>query len=412
MLNFVAMNIELSEYISLDINVWAWAILPAAALFGAVMCRLLCRRLGMISNQVLDNDMEPIPEEGYPSVSVIVYCQGNSGNLQKLLPEILEQDYPGAIEVIVVNDEKNAATEDVVSLLERKYHNLYMTFAPNQTHALSRKKLSITLGLKAARNEFVVLTSGNCRIESEIWLRLMMRHAIAGKDVILGRSRLSTVDEEGSITAAQLGVMARFDREWNLVRWLGGAVAGHPFMGDGNNLAYRRDMFFSNKGFSKTLNLRYGDDDVFVSEIADEENTAVELSPDACVLDVDTMPEYIHGVMKTRRLFTSNFLPRSAYRYMGAISLMNWLMLLCCVAGAVIAMPSFVGCLSGMVILSGAWIPVMFMWRRCGRYLTQYRPACFMAPFLMLARPFYNLKYKMRARKEKGDNYTYYLDRK
>ncbi len=412
MLNFVAMNMGLAEYFSLDISVWAWVALMGGALCGLVMCLMLLRRLGAIDSKVLCDDMEPIPDDGYPSVSVIVYCQGNSGNLQSLLREILEQDYPAAMEVIVVNDEKNSATEDVVSVLERRYHNLYMTFAPNHTHALSRKKLSITLGLKASRNEYVVLTSGNCRIGSDIWLKLMMRHAIAGKDVIVGRSLLSSLDDEGMPVAAELKRMSRFDREWSLVRWLGAAVAGNAFMGDGNNLAYRRDLFFANKGFSKTLNLRYGDDDVYVSEISDGENTAVELSPDACVMDVDTMPEYIHGVMKTRRLFTSKYLPRGAFRYMGGISLLNWLMLFCCVAGAVLALPGLVGCAAGFVILAAAWIPVMFRWRRCGRSLLQYDPVCFTAPFLMLCHPFYNLKYKIKAHKEKGDNYTYYLDRK
>lgn len=411
MLNFVAMNMELTEIFSIDICLWAWVALATGLLCGVLCCVLLWRRLGSVVEQVRHDDNEPIAETGYPSVSVIVYCQGSSENLRRLLPEIFEQDYPSEMEVIVVNDEKSVATEDVVSLLERKYHNLYMTFAPNQTHALSRKKLSITLGLKAARNEYVVLTSGNCRIESKIWLKLMMRHTIEGKEVVLGRSRLSTVDDEGVITAAKLGRMARFDREWSLIRWLGSAIKGRAFMGDGNNLVYRRELFFANKGFSKTLNLKYGDDDVFVSEISTKENTAVELSPDACVMDVDTMPEYINGVMKLRRMFTSKYLPRRAYRYMGFVSLLNWLMLLFCVAGAVMSLPSLAGSVTAIVILLGVWIPLMFRWRSCGRSLEQYRPLCFTAPFVMLMRSVYNLVYRYKARKERGKNYTYYLSR-
>ena len=76
------------------------------------------------------DDEEPLPAGGYPSVSVVVYSQTDATNLRTLIPQILEQDYPAPMEVIVVNDEGSEQTESTVSELELRYSNLYMTFAP------------------------------------------------------------------------------------------------------------------------------------------------------------------------------------------------------------------------------------------------------------------------------------------
>lgn len=403
------MNTDFLKYLDFDIPPIAWILLALTALCGFLSCLLLCRRLRAIRSKVQADDSDPIPETGYPSVSVIVCAQSNGKNLPVFLREILNQDYPGEMEIIVVNDEHDVATEDAISLLERQHHNLYMTFAPAGTHALSRKKLSVTLGLKAARNQYVLLTCGNCRIENNIWLKLMMRHTISGADIVLGRSRLSVIGPTDDIEPAHLSPTHRFSRQWDLVRWLGAAALGHPFMGDGNNLAYKRELFFENKGFSNSLNLRNGDDDVFISQIAKGRTVALELSPDACVMDVDTMPDYIHSVMKRRRMFTAKHLPRAAFRHMGAIVLLNWLALTLGISATLLALPSPIAAIATLAILLACWIPMMFAWRRCGRSLMQFRPSCLRAPLLTLFLPFYNLRYLLQLRKETSDHLTYHL---
>lgn len=65
------------------------------------------------------------------------------------------------------------------------------------------------------------------------------------------------------------------------MRYLGFALGGHPYMGIGRNLAYRKQLFYDQKGFSAHLNLRRGDDDLFVNQVAHGENTRVETDPEA-----------------------------------------------------------------------------------------------------------------------------------
>jgi hypothetical protein len=60
------------------------------------------------------------------------------------------------------------------------------------------------------------------------------------------------------------------------MQYLGMALRGLPYMGVGRNLAYRRSIFFENKGYGAHNHLISGDDDLFVNSNATADNTVVE----------------------------------------------------------------------------------------------------------------------------------------
>lgn len=171
-----------------------------------------------VAQKVAEDNETPLPDspDAYPSVSVIVYSEDDAQNLEILLPQILEQDYPAMMEVIVVNDGAVGSTKDVIAQLEQRYSNLYMTFTPLESRSLSRKKLAVTLGIKAARYETVMLTTGNCRIESPIWLKSMMRHFINGKEIVLGYATPVMLEDSVSTIKRRHS----FDTVWSAVEYL------------------------------------------------------------------------------------------------------------------------------------------------------------------------------------------------
>ncbi len=57
------------------------------------------------------------------------------------------------------------------------------------------------------------------------------------------------------------------------MQYLGMAIRGVPYMGVGRNMAYRRSVFFANKGFGSHKHVVSGDDDLLVNNIAKGENT-------------------------------------------------------------------------------------------------------------------------------------------
>ena len=84
------------------------------------------------------------------AISVIIATHNQADALRRNLPRILEQEYE-RFEVIVVNDASTDDTEDVLKTLELKYANLHHTFTPSGARHISHKRLSLTIGIKAAQ---------------------------------------------------------------------------------------------------------------------------------------------------------------------------------------------------------------------------------------------------------------------
>ena len=234
---------------------------------------LLYNRIHIRSRAVKRSDIHFSQE--LPPLSVIIYAREEVENLRRNLTAVLEQDYP-QFEVIVINDGNTDESEDYLTLQGEKYPNLYHSFVPSSSRYISRKKLAITLGIKASKYDWLVFTEANCLPESNQWLRTMARNFTSRAQIVLGYSGY----ERGK---GWLHKRVSFDNLFTSMRYLGYALAGKPYMGIGRNMAYRKELFYSQKGFSAHLNLQRGDDDLFINKTATSENTRVETDANAVV---------------------------------------------------------------------------------------------------------------------------------
>lgn len=209
-----------------------------------------------------------------PGVSVIVCAHNEETNLQDYLHTLLNQDYP-TFEVIVVDDGSEDNTYTILEQYIQQCPKLYHTFVPHGARLISRKKLALTIGIKAANYEYILLTDADCRPESRSWIREMMSgFQNENTEIVLGFGPYFE----------KKGLLNRFicyDTLFSGLQYMGMAKSGHPYMGVGRNLAYRKDTFFSNNGFHGLLNERAGDDDLFVNKVATRTNTRVICSKDA-----------------------------------------------------------------------------------------------------------------------------------
>lgn len=233
----------------------------------------LYNRIHLRSRAVKRNNVHFSQE--LPPVSVIICAREESENLRRNLTAVLEQDYP-QFEVIVINDGATDESEDYLTVLEDKYPHLYHSFVPDSSRYISRKKLAVTLGIKASKYDWLVFTEANCRPQSNQWLRLLARNFTPHTQVVLGYSGY----ERGK---GWLHKRVAFDNLFTSMRYLGFALAGSPYMGIGRNLAYRKELFYREKGFSAHLNLQRGDDDLFINHVAAAGNTRVETDANAIV---------------------------------------------------------------------------------------------------------------------------------
>ena len=221
-----------------------------------------------------DNGSLPFTNETHP-VSVIIYAHDGTLSLRQNLTAILNQDYP-QFEVIVIKDGHNDESEDYLTAMEERHDNLYHSFVPDTSRYISRKKLAITLGIRASKYEWIILTDANCTPQSDQWLRLMARNFTSNTQIVLGYSGYEK--EKG-----KLNRNISFDNLFTAMRYLGFALNGHPYMGIGRNLAYRKDLYYHQKGFTAHLNLKRGEDDLFVNQAATSENTRVETDSQAAM---------------------------------------------------------------------------------------------------------------------------------
>ena len=214
-------------------------------------------------------------------VSVIITARNESENLQKFLPIVLEQEYPN-FEVIVVNDASQDASDEVLRSLKKKYKNLYITTIAKDPKFSHGKKLALTVGIKAAKNDWLLFTDADCIINSKFWLEKMERNFTPKAEIVLGYG--------GYIkTRGLLNRLIRYDTVFIALQYLTYAMLGIPYMGVGRNLAFRRSMFFKNRGFASHLKIMSGSDDLFVNENAKKSNTRVEVSQES----------FTHSISKT-----------------------------------------------------------------------------------------------------------------
>lgn len=215
---------------------------------------------------------QPDPEV-WPALSVVICARNEARNLRRHLKSILEQDYP-SYEVIVVNDCSEDDTEMVLNRYSEKYDHLRTTFLREDPKFPHGKKLALTVGIKAAQYEHVVLTDADCFAVSPLWLKKMASQFTESRSIVLGYGAYKAVK-------GLLNRIIRFDTMWIALQYLSFARIGLPYMGVGRNLAYRKSLFFTNKGFASHAKLESGDDDLFINEVANGKNTSIMLDPDA-----------------------------------------------------------------------------------------------------------------------------------
>ncbi len=201
-------------------------------------------------------------------VSIIICARNEAENLSNFLPAVLEQDYPD-YEVIVVNDCSEDNSHDVLGKYLMQYPHLKISTINKDPKFTHNKKFAQFIGIKAAKNDILLFTDADCQPESDKWLEGMTSHFDDKISFVLGYG--GYLKEKGLLNR-----YIRYDSMTIAMQYLGMAIRGIPYMGVGRNLAYRRSVFFTNKGYGAHNHLISGDDDLFVNTNASGRNTCVE----------------------------------------------------------------------------------------------------------------------------------------
>ena len=206
------------------------------------------------------------------AVSVIVCAKNEAENVSKFVPLLAAQNFPD-FEIILIDDASSDNTLDIFEEFEKQYSNVRLVKVVNNEAFWANKKFALTLGIKAAKNEYLLFTDADCRPDSENWISEMSSHFTLKRTIVLGYGAYEKV--AGSF----LNKIIRFETMITAVQYFSWAKAGKPYMGVGRNLAYKREEFFKTNGFIEHMKIRSGDDDLFINQAANKNNTAISFNP-------------------------------------------------------------------------------------------------------------------------------------
>lgn len=304
-----------------------------------IMAMVVAYNYGRIGRRMQKQETMKVVETSQPPLSVVITAHNQATALRRHLPTILEQDYD-RFEVIVVNMGSNDETKDVLERLELQYAHLRHTYTPRSARDISLDRLALTLGIRSAAYEWVVLTHPDCEPITSQWLtrigeiiaqpqRGVQSTSLKTPDMVLGyahyhRHRTTWFDRK-----------VDFFRLWHTIVGFNHVLSHHAAVrADGCNMAFRKDYFMEQGGFSAHQNLKAGAEELLVNYTSKPDNTALMLTPSAIVLQ-DPMPA--RRLWKQQRVFYAETRRHQRHHHWYRITqgfrlLLPWLILVAAIA--------------------------------------------------------------------------------
>ena len=230
------------------------------------------------------------------SVSVVICAKNEYYNLKRNLPLILEQDHP-SVEVVVVNDNSQDDSLELMEDMAREHSNLKIVNLSQDLNFFQGKKFPLSLGIKSASNDILLLTDADCRPSSKDWIKNMSGKFKGEKEIVLG---YGGYERKRNL----INYIIRYETLWVAIQYLSFSLAGHTYMGVGRNLAYSKSLFYRNKGFSSHYTVASGDDDLFINSVATRKNVAIEIAHGSHTVSVPKTSFSSWIIQKRRHLTT------------------------------------------------------------------------------------------------------------
>lgn len=250
-------------------------------------------------------------------VSVVIVAKNEYHNLIRNLPLVLEQDYPD-FEVVVVNDTSDDDSADLLRTFSDKYAHLNVFTISSNLNFFSGKKFPLALGIKAAKNDILLLSDADCSPKSDKWIYEMQKNFTDKSQIVLGYGAYER--KKGF-----LNKLIRFDTLQVAIQYFSFAISGMPYMGVGRNLAYRKSFFNNTKGFTKHYQISSGDDDLFVNQNATRSNVKIEYTVKSHTVSVPKTSFSAWMRQKKRHLTTGKYYKFSHKFALGLFSLTQFL---------------------------------------------------------------------------------------
>ena len=210
-------------------------------------------------------------------VSVVIVVRDDAALAVQNLPALLEQQY-SFFEIVIVNDRsRDENSLQAIREYKDRYPNIKIVDLSTAVSTSRGKKMAISMGVKCATYDHILLTSPNCRPASNQWLASMAQNFQFQRRIVLG---YSTFEKKKGIYSHFL----HYDNLVGAVQYFAHALMHTTYRGDLHNVAFMRPLFYKQNGFIAYSHLLYGEEDIFIHRAATPNNVAIEFAPEAATV--------------------------------------------------------------------------------------------------------------------------------
>ena len=236
-------------------------------------------------------------------VSVVVAARNEEQNIGNLLSELVKQTYPlSKYEIIIVNDESEDGTGEIIDEFVSKYDNVRHIHAISDKEAgLTAKKNALNQGIRQSTGELILSTDADCNVKPT-WIETMVSYFTDDVGMVIGFSQLGDKQYPYSFFERLqaidfLSLMAAAQGSSNL---------NFPLAVSGQNIVYRKAAFDAVGGFEKIKHRISGDDVLLLQLIRKYSNWKIRFAPSERAFNWTQPEKSIESFLNQRKRWASN----------------------------------------------------------------------------------------------------------
>ena len=192
-----------------------------------------------------------------PSLSIVVAIRNGEESIQSLINNLINQDYTGSLEFILVDDESDDKTKDIIMYNLNLDKRLRYFSSLQGDKNLSNKKRALDIGIQNAEYDYLLFTDVDCTIP-KTWASTMSRYYQAGYEYIVGPSIV-----DSNISKNYVSIFQRIDFLLLMIICRASIFFGYPLASSGQNQGFSKSLYDRVGGF-KSINSFIGDDTAFL----------------------------------------------------------------------------------------------------------------------------------------------------
>ncbi|WP_375559700.1 glycosyltransferase [Bernardetia sp. OM2101] len=242
------------------------------------------------------------------TVSVVIAARNEAHNLEQLLFSVFNQSYSN-FEVILVNDRSEDNSLEILEKfkLENSAKNFHFISIIEKPHNWNGKKYALQTGIKAAKNEIILLIDADCLPKDEFWIEKMansFHNENSDKEIntVVGISLYK--NEKTNFPHSILNWFIQNETLITALQYISFANFGMAYMGVGRNLAYKKNVFLESSSVDTPMTKKSsfetiasqlgGDDDLIFSEKRFYKNVSICLDGQTESKAPQNFREWIH----------------------------------------------------------------------------------------------------------------------